>query len=79
MEPVPDHLKDLYNDTKSELNINQQSMLAKLLTDYQDTFAKHDLDLGCFTEIKHDIDTGSNRPVKQKMRRTPVHFQDLRI
>ena len=66
----------MFNESKTNLDLDQQAKLAKLLTNYQDTFAKHDLDLGCFAQIKHKIDTGDNRPVQQKMRRTPVHFQD---
>lgn len=42
---------------------------------YKDVFAKHDLDLGCFSEIKHQINTGSASPNRQKMRRTLYGFQ----
>lgn len=38
-------------------------------------FAKHDLDLGCLSAIKHRIDTKDANPVKHKMRRTPLGFQ----
>ena len=37
-------------------------------------FAKNEFDLGKFDAIKHGIDTGSSRPVKQRMRRTPLGF-----
>lgn len=46
-----------------------------MLTDFQDVFAKHDLDLGCLSAIKHRIDTKDANPVKHKMRRTPLGFQ----
>jgi hypothetical protein len=42
-----------------------------LLIEYQDVFAKHDLDLGCLTTVKHNIDMKDATPVKQKMRRIP--------
>ena len=37
-------------------------------------FAKHDFDLGTVTAIQHTIDTGTAKPVKQRMRRTPACF-----
>jgi hypothetical protein len=47
----------------------------KLLIEYADVFATHDLDLGNFTALTHRIDTGDAKPVKQRMRRTPTVFQ----
>ncbi len=32
-------------------------------------------DLGKFSAIKHTIDTGGAKPVRQKMRRTPLGFE----
>jgi hypothetical protein len=37
-------------------------------------FAKREFDLGKFNTIQHGIDTGTNRPVKQRIRRTPLGF-----
>jgi hypothetical protein len=37
-------------------------------------FAKSEFDLGKFNTIQHGIDTGTNRPVKQRIRRTPLGF-----
>ena len=39
-------------------------------------FAKDEFDLGCFSEIQHRIDTGDSRPVRQRLRRTPLGFED---
>jgi hypothetical protein len=36
--------------------------------------AKSEFDLGKFNTIQHGIDTGTNRPVKQRIRRTPLGF-----
>ena len=49
--------------------------LGQLLIDYEDVFAKHELDLGCLSEVKHVIDTGDALPVKQAMRRTLLGFE----
>ena len=32
-------------------------------------FTKGDTDLGTFTSVKHHIDTGNSKPIKQCMRR----------
>ena len=46
------------------------------MLDYQDIFAKNDLDIGVFNgNIKHKIDSGNAKPVKQRLRRTPLHFE----
>jgi hypothetical protein len=37
-------------------------------------FAKSEFDLGKVNTIQHGIDTGANRPVKQRIRRTPLGF-----
>ena len=37
-------------------------------------FAKSEFDLRKFNTIQHGIDTGTNRPVKQRIRRTPLGF-----
>ena len=57
-----------------KLSAEQRQNLKKLLCDNQDVFAKHDFDLGTDTAIQHTIDTGTARPIKQHMRRTPACF-----
>ena len=39
-------------------------------------FSIDDSDLGRFSAIKHQIDTGHAKPVRQKMRRTPLGFEN---
>jgi hypothetical protein len=46
----------------------------ELLCEFEDVFAKSEFDLGKFNTIQHGIDTGTNRPVKQRIRRTPLGF-----
>lgn len=50
--------------------------LALTLIEFQDTFAKDDLDIGNFTKIKHKIDTQNAAPTKERMRRTPFGMED---
>ncbi len=72
---VPEHLQDLFERSSAHLSEEQKEQVAKLLIEFEDVFARHDLDLGCFTAIKHHIDTGDSKPIKQRMRRTPLGFE----
>jgi hypothetical protein len=49
-------------------------MLIKQSTGLSHVLAKSEFDLGKFNTIQHGIDTGTNRPVKQRIRRTPLGF-----
>jgi hypothetical protein len=71
---IPEHLSNLFKKSRGELNGQEQTHLGELLCEFEDVFAKSDFDLGIFNAIQHVIDTGSNRPVKQRIRRTPLGF-----
>ena len=71
-----DHLTDLFEISKTNIPPEQADMLARVLIANQDVFSVNDLDLGHFTAIEHNIDTGGARPIRQRMRRTPLVFQD---
>ena len=38
-------------------------------------FTKDDRDLGCYARVKHCIDTGDARPIRQTPHHTPLGFQ----
>ena len=71
---VPSHVQDLFAKSSELLEADEKCKLAKLLTDFEDVFAKNDYDLGDFTAIEHEIPTGEAKPIKQRMRRTPTCF-----
>ena len=71
---IPDHLVALFENSKSELTVEQCEKLKSVLINYSDVFATSDFDLGQFTSIEHTIDTGQAKPIKQRMRRTPMCF-----
>ncbi|VDI75819.1 Hypothetical predicted protein, partial [Mytilus galloprovincialis] len=73
-EGVPNHSKDLFDKSKTDLDTDGQKQLASLLSDFGDVFAANEFDLGNFSLIEHHIDTGDHPPIKQRMRRTPVGF-----
>ena len=73
---LPDHMCDLYDRSRTNLNVDQQAQLKALLTEFQDVFARDEFDLGDFSAVEHAIDTGTAKPIKQRMRRTPVCFAE---
>ena len=54
---------------------DQIDVLRGLLLEFQGVFSKGNYDLGCFTEIKHAINTGDFKPVKLPLWRTPLGFE----
>ena len=75
---VPEHLQDLFERSRDGLTDLEVDELRKLLNEYADVFSKGDDDIGRTDWVKHDIDTGNERPVQQKPRRLPLAQQDLR-
>ena len=71
---IPAHLQKLYDDASVQLSKTEQQQLAQLLIDYEDVFAKDEFDLGKFDAVEHVIETGDAKPVKQRIRRTPLCF-----
>ena len=71
---IPEHLINLFDKSKGELNEQEQTQLSEILCEFEDVFAKSEIDLGKFNTIQHGIDAGTNRPVKQRIRRTPLGF-----
>ena len=75
-QQLPEHLQGLLERSMKGLSKDKANQVKDLLIQYQHIFSKGGHDLGCFTEIKHVIDTGEERPVKQLMRRTPLGFEN---
>ncbi|MEX1352305.1 MAG: reverse transcriptase domain-containing protein, partial [Desulfobacterales bacterium] len=73
---IPEHLTKTFWASAKNLESTEKVELANLLKKYGDVFAASDYDLGSFTEIEHKIDTGDAKPIKLKMRRTPMGFAD---
>ena len=72
---VPAHLQSLFLESSKGLTDSQVLVLKQLLIDYADVFAMNDQDLGLLHSVKHRIDTGEARPIKEPMRRTPLGFE----
>ncbi|MCU7806226.1 MAG: RNA-directed DNA polymerase, partial [Candidatus Thiodiazotropha sp. (ex Lucinoma borealis)] len=74
---VPEHLRDLWESTHDKLSPEQQNIVRKFLWQYRETFAKSKNDLGCTDIVKHKIDTGNSRPIKQQPRRLPLAKREM--
>ena len=73
-ENVPEYLKDLYERTVVGMTKEQKAEIAKLLKKYSNSFSKSDDDLGRTGIVRHKIYTENAHPIKQPLRRTPVHL-----
>ena len=75
---LPDHMKDMFErigEESSTTRIQRPVVEGVLIIDLKDmVFSKGDTDLSTFTAVKHLIDTGNSRPIKQRMRRTPLGY-----
>ena len=66
---LPEHLQEMYDQTKKTFTSEQAAKVKKALLEFADVFASCDLDIGRFTALVHDQTTG------QSMRRTPLGFE----
>ena len=71
---LPEHLQEMFHKSSINLSEEQQNRFRELLEKHSSVFASSDLDLGEFSAVEHTIETGAAVPIKQKMRRTPIHF-----
>jgi len=66
---IPEHLQNMFDESKVGLNENDQNQLVNLLCDYSDVFSTGPLDLGKTDVFKHDIKLTDTRPMKHAPRR----------
>ncbi|GFR95327.1 retrovirus-related Pol polyprotein from transposon 17.6 [Elysia marginata] len=71
---IPQQLTGLFKSSSEYLNETEAQKLASVLAQYQEVFATSDFDLGTFTAVEHEMNTGDAYPIKQKIRHTPINF-----
>ena len=76
-ELLPEHLQDLWERSKVQLNDDEGEILADLLNRYQHIFAKSSDDLGRSDSVLHKIDTGVATPCRQPPRRQPIGKREV--
>ena len=57
----------------TDLDPNENLQLESLVEEFSDLFAMSTFELGCTSLVKHQINTGDHKPIKQLPRRVP-HF-----
>ena len=72
---IDDSLRDMFKRSCEKLTSGEATLFCWLILSYQNVFAKHDYDLGCYQGLKHKIDTGDAQPIKKRLRRTPMAFE----
>ena len=73
---MPEHLEEMFKRSVEHLDEEETQKVADLLIRYQDVFSKGSHDLGCTGLVKHSIDTGDSRPLRQPYRRLPQGQQE---
>ena len=71
---LPEHLTDLYDRAVENVPEEDRAQIRELLVKYQDVFSRDDKDLGRTSLVKHHIETGDTKPIKQ----APVGYPLIR-
>ena len=72
---IPSNLVDTIGKSSKDMTSMQCQSPTELLCRYENVFSREEYDLGTFTAIKHQIDTGNAKPIRQPARRNPITFQ----
>ena len=67
-----EHVQCIIDSLPADLSTQQRSKAEELILDNTDLFSKSEFDIGRTCVSKHHIDTGTNRPFKQPLRRHPL-------
>ena len=67
-------IENMLNRVHPDVGEEGKEMLRQILTEYKDAFSFSEDDIGHTSIVKHEIDTGEARPVRQRLRQqTPAH------
>ena len=64
-DAVLEHLVELFERSCKDLDPGQRKDLANFLSEFSDAFAVSPSDLGRTDVVRHEIDTGDARPIRQ--------------
>ena len=70
-------VQNLLERSNRNLSRKQSQEVKKLLLEYDSVFSKDDKDFGKTDIVKHRINIGSRAPIKQRLRRTPMHLEGV--
>ena len=69
---LPEYLQPIFEDSIVNLTNSQQDIVKSLLWSYKEFFAKTKWDRGKTHLVKHTINTGDHKPIKQRPRCLPL-------
>ena len=72
----PEHLQDVLDRGSVHLSTSQKEQLKQKLIEFSDVISSKDDMLGRTNITKYKINTGTEVPIRQKVRRVPMHMQD---
>jgi hypothetical protein len=72
---LPEELENMINEAKAFLNPVQFENLRKLIYRFKHIFTLKGQALGRTDIVLHDIDTGDSRPIRNRVRNTPIHLR----
>ncbi len=70
-DELPEYLQPLVEGCRENLSASESEKLVEFLRQYVDLFSRPDGQVGVTNLIQHQIDTGDNRPIKQRAWRLP--------
>lgn len=71
-DEVPSYLQDLLQRSLSNIDPKYHQAIKQCLVDFQDVFSSGSHDLGRTNAVRHHIETGNSRPIRQRLRRHPI-------
>jgi len=73
-----DILESVFEKLPVDVTSDQRQRVADLLSEYDDLFSIGTFDMGRTNLVEHTIDTGSNRPIRESLRRHPqAHLDEV--
>ena len=72
---IPKHLADMFERSKENISQREQIAIGLLVSWYTSVFSTRSKDLGKFTLTRHRINTFNAKPVRERLRRTPLKLQ----
>ncbi|PIK36751.1 hypothetical protein BSL78_26415 [Apostichopus japonicus] len=70
---LAEHMRDLAERSCCNLNTGQRERVTEIMAELADVFAKSPENLGRTNLVKHRIDIGNAKPIRQAARRLPIH------
>lgn len=69
---LPEHMKEMFNKSTTNLTPEQIEKLKELLRKHKAIFPESSSELGCTHLVEHTIDTGQSKPIRQYPYRIPL-------